>query len=175
MNEIIIKEATVADAALIADLSRRTFYDSFAVDNTVEDMDKFMNEQFTREHLMKEVGAPGNIFLLAYYNGEVAGYARLKELPDITMPANVPAMEIARIYAVETSIGKGVGSALMQRCLDLARQKNKQVIWLGVWEKNQRAIDFYKKWGFERFGEHEFVLGNDVQTDLLMKRQVVKE
>jgi len=172
MNEIIIKEATVEDAALIADLSRRTFYDTFAPFNTVEDMDKFMNEQFTRENLMDEVGAPGNIFLLAYSNGEVAGYVRLKELPDITMPANVPAIEIARIYALKTSIGKGVGSALMQHVIDLARQKNKQIIWLGVWEKNHRAIDFYKKWGFERFGEHDFVLGTDVQTDWLMKREV---
>jgi ribosomal protein S18 acetylase RimI-like enzyme len=173
MNEIIIKEATAGDAALIADLSRRTFYDSFAAYNTVEDMDKFMNEQFSREKLMAEVGAPGNIFLLAYCNGEVAGYVRLKELPDITMPANVPAIEISRIYAVETSIGKGVGSALMQYCIDLARRRNKQVIWLGVWEKNQRAIDFYKKWGFERFGEHEFVLGTDVQTDWLMKKPLI--
>jgi ribosomal protein S18 acetylase RimI-like enzyme len=173
MNEIIIKEATASDAAIIADLSRRTFYDSFAAYNTVEDMDKFMNEQFSREKLMEEVGASGNIFLLAYINGEVVGYVRLKELPDTTIPANVPAIEIARIYAVETSIGKGVGSALMQQCIDIARQKNKQIIWLGVWEKNQRAIDFYKKWGFERFGEHEFVLGTDVQTDWLMKKQLI--
>jgi len=173
MNDIIIKEATSADAALIADLSRRTFYDSFAPFNTTEDMDKFMNEQFTREKLMGEVEAPGNIFLLAYCNGEVAGYARLKELPDITMPANVPAIEIARIYALETSIGKGVGSALMKRIIDIARQKNKEIIWLGVWEKNQRAIDFYKKWGFERFGEHDFVLGSDVQTDWLMKKPLI--
>lgn len=172
MNEIIIRKATINDAALIADISRQTFYDTFAVYNTAEDMNKFMNEQFTPQKLMNEVSVPHNIFLLAYANKEVAGYVRMNEAPNPIMPANVPAMEIARIYAMQKNIGKGVGSALMQHCLTVARERNKQVIWLGVWEKNQKAIDFYIRWGFEKFGEHEFVLGDDVQIDWLMKRVV---
>ena len=166
MNEIIIKQATRKDAALIADVSRKAFYDTFAAYNTAEDMDKFMTEQFSRQKLMDEVEAEGNIFLLAYSNEEVAGYARLCESPDLI---DKKAIEIARIYAVQDSIGKGVGSALMQHCIGIAKERGKQVIWLGVWEKNQRAIDFYIKWGFEKFGEHPFMLGNDAQTDWLMK------
>jgi ribosomal protein S18 acetylase RimI-like enzyme len=170
MNDIRIKEATTADAGLIADLSRKTFYDSFAADNTTENMDKFMNEQFTREKLMEEVGAAGNVFLLAYMGDEVAGYVRLRVTPNPILTDNSSAIEIARIYAVQHSIGKGVGSALMQRCIDIARQKNAGVIWLGVWEKNQKAISFYTKWGFEKFGDHMFMLGNEAQTDWLMKK-----
>lgn len=170
MNDISIKEATTADAALIADLSRKTFYDSFAADNTPENMEKFMNEQFTRERLMKEVGAAGNIFLLAYVGDEVVGYARLREINSTLLIENGPAIEIARIYAVQHSIGKGIGSALMQQCIGIARQKDARVIWLGVWEKNQKAISFYTKWGFEKFGEHMFMLGDDAQTDWLMKK-----
>jgi len=170
MNTIRIAEATKNDAALIADLSRQTFYDSFAADNTKEDMEKFLNEQFTREKLMEEVGAKGNIFLLAYEGDEVAGYARLRETPNPVVVQDDPAMEIARIYAVQKSIGKGVGSALMKQCIEIAKQKNAPVIWLGVWEKNYKAIAFYTKWGFERFGEHVFMVGNDPQTDWLMKK-----
>jgi diamine N-acetyltransferase len=170
MNDISIKEATTADAALIADLSRQTFYDSFASDNTPENMDKFMNEQFTREKLMEEVGAAGNIFLLAYMGDEVVAYARLRETTNPILIENGSAIEIARIYAVKQSIGKGVGSALMQQCINIARQKDARVIWLGVWGKNQKAITFYTKWGFEKFGEHVFMLGNDPQTDWLMKK-----
>lgn len=170
MNDISIKEAITADAGLIADLSRKTFYDAFAADNTQEDMDQFMNEQFTREKLMAEVGAAGNVFLLAYAGDEVVGYVRLRETTNPLLIANGPAIEIARIYAMQHSIGKGVGSALMQRSIEIARQKNAHIIWLGVWEKNQKAISFYTKWGFEKFSEHVFMLGNDAQTDWLMKK-----
>jgi ribosomal protein S18 acetylase RimI-like enzyme len=172
MNEIRIQEATKADAALIADMSRQTFYDSFAADNTKADMDKFLNEQFTRERLMEEVGAAGNIFLLAYEGNEVVGYARIRETPNPIGRKNTPAIEIARIYAVQKSIGKGIGTALMQRCIAIAREKKSTLIWLGVWEKNYKAIAFYTKWGFERFGEHVFMLGNDAQTDWLMKKEL---
>jgi ribosomal protein S18 acetylase RimI-like enzyme len=171
MNDIRIVEASKAEAALIADLSRQTFYDSFAADNTKENMDKFMNEQFTRERLVEEVGAAGNIFLLAFDGDEVVGYARIRETPN-PVADNSKAIEIARIYAVQKSIGKGVGRALMQRCIETGREKNVPVIWLGVWEKNEKAIAFYTKWGFERFGEHIFMLGNDAQTDWLMKKEL---
>jgi ribosomal protein S18 acetylase RimI-like enzyme len=170
MSEIVIKEATAADAALVADLSRQTFYDAFAADNTKTDMDKFMNETFTREKLMVEVGAPGNIFLLAYEGNEAVGYVRMRDTNDPKLFEEGTAIEIARIYAVQTSIGKGVGSALMQRCIDIARHKNARVIWLGVWENNHKAISFYKKWGFSPFGDHVFMLGDDPQTDLLLKK-----
>lgn len=168
----IIRLASTDDKELIADLSRRTFYDSFALQNTKEDMDKFMNGQFTREELMKEVGAEGNVFLLAYINEEVVGYAKLREGEKRPELGNIPSIEIARIYAIQTSIGKGIGSALMKKCIEVAKEMNRQVIWLGVWQFNQLAIDFYIKWGFEIFGEHDFVLGNDVQKDWLMKKDL---
>jgi ribosomal protein S18 acetylase RimI-like enzyme len=168
--KIDICYAGIKDAGLIADLSRETFYESFAAHNTKEDMDKFMNEQFAREALMKEVMTPGNIFLLAYVNNQVAGYAKMREGEKRPEFENRPSVEIARIYAIQLSIGKGVGSALMKKCIEVAKEMKKEIIWLGVWEQNHRAIHFYKKWGFEKFGEHDFILGNDVQRDWLMMR-----
>ena len=169
---INVRIANIKDAELIADMSRQTFYDSFAKDNTRENMDKFMNEQFTREGLIKEVGAERNTFLLAYDNDEPVGYARLRE-NNIPPQLNTDrAIEIARIYAVQTAIGKGVGKALMQKSIDIAKEKKHTTLWLGVWEHNQRAINFYLHWGFEKFADHAFILGDDIQNDWLMKRNV---
>lgn len=169
---LIIRFCDSNDAGLIADMSRQTFLETFAAVNTKENMDKFLEEQFSRKMLMEEVGAPGNIFLLALLDDEPVGYVRMRESSRIKALGNATAIEVARIYATQHSIGKGVGKALMEKCIAIAKEKDKQVIWLGVWEHNQRAIAFYLKWGFEKFGEHEFVLGNDVQTDWLLKKNI---
>ena len=169
---ITIRIATAKDRELIADLSRKTFYDSFVAFNTKENMDKFMNEQFTKDTLMKEVRADNNIFLLAYNENVPVGYVRLRENNIPPKLGTNRAIEIARIYAVQDSIGKGVGTAMMRKCIDIALEKNYHTIWLGVWEHNQRAIDFYTRWGFEKFDEHDFILGNDVQKDWLMKKLI---
>lgn len=167
-----LREATVDDAVLVADISRQTFYDSFAADNTKEDMDKFLREQFTRGKLMLEVGARNNTFFLAYYNNEIAGYLKLRDAGKPAALSGMNVLEIARLYALSTMIGKGVGRLLMQKSIDTAQEGNKEAVWLGVWEKNHRAIDFYTRWGFEKFGEQDFLLGDDVQNDWLMMRRV---
>jgi GNAT superfamily N-acetyltransferase len=164
--------ATVADAEQVADLSRRAFYDTFAEQNTKEDIDIFMDKQFARERLITEVGAPGNTFLLAHADGELAGYAFLCETPVPPELAGARAIEIGRFYAEKHMVGKGIGKALMQKSLETAREMGKEWIWLGVWEHNRRAIAFYTRWGFEKFGEHIFVVGHDPQTDWWMKRRI---
>ena len=160
--------ATTEDAELIADLSRKTFYDSFAAQNTPENMEKFMRDVFTREGLIKEVGAKNNIFFLAYNGDEPVGYVRMRENNAPPELQGKESIEIARIYATTSAIGKGVGKIKMQKCLHIASQLGKELIWLGVWEHNQRAIDFYTRWGFQKFDEHVFQLGDDPQIDWLM-------
>jgi len=167
-----IRQAAAGDAALIADMSRRTFYDAFAAQNTPEDIAQYMDTQFSRESLMAEVGSPGNIFLLAYLGDAPVGYMRLLEHEPPPEMEQEPAIEIVRIYSEQPAIGKGVGKALMQYALDLARKIGKNWIWLGVWEHNHRAIAFYTKWGFEKFGDHPFILGSDTQTDWWMKKKL---
>ena len=167
---ITTRFATLADAELIATLSRQTFYETFAAFNTKENIDQFMNQQFTLEDLVKEVRDRGNIFFVAYEGETPLGYVRMRESKNPPGLAHYNSIEIARIYAVSNAIGKGVGKLLMQQCMDIALEKKKDVIWLGVWEHNHRAIDFYTKWGFEKFGIHEFILGSDIQTDWLMKK-----
>lgn len=170
---VVIRQATADDAKLIADISHQTFYETFIANNSKEDMDKFLNEQFTKGKLILEVGAPDNIFLLAYSDSEVAGYVKLRESKIPLSLETINALEIARIYSLSHFIGRGIGKALMQASIDLAKEKGKEVVWLGVWEKNQRAIDFYTKWGFEKFDETDFLLGNDLQRDWLMKKSLI--
>src|SRR5687767_14922611 len=126
---ITIRFADASDAALIAELSRQTFYETFAAANSKEDMDKFMTEQFTTEKLMEEVGAPNNIFFLAMENEKIVGYARLRENNKPPKLGNANTIEIARIYAVTSSIGKGVGRMLMQKSLDIAAGLKKDTVW----------------------------------------------
>lgn len=156
----------------MADISRRTFYDSFVEYNTEENMRLYLEEQHPRERQMAEVGAPGRTFLLAYHDEEPVGYASLRESDLPSELKGATAIEIVQLYSEQKTIGKGVGKALMETCLDIARQKGKEWVWLGVWEHNQRAIDFYTKWGFERFGEHVFLVGLDAQTDWWMKKKL---
>ena len=170
--EVSLRYATRKDALLIADISRQTFYDTFAAQNTKEDMDKFLEEQFTRGRLIMEVGAKENTFLLAYAGEEVAGYVKLRDGKRPKTLGTEPALEIARLYCTASMVGKGIGKLLMQTSIDIARERDKKLVWLGVWEKNQRAIDFYNKWGFTKFDETDFLLGNDLQRDWLMKREV---
>ena len=172
MSDIIIRYATIPDAELVADLSRKTFYETFGTHNTKENMDKFMKEQFTRESLIKEVSEPGNIFLLAMNEEKPVGYVRMREGEKYPEFGDRDSLEIARIYVVNKFIGTGVGKLMMQKCISLAKEIKKDIIWLGVWEKNKRAISFYTKWGFEKFAEHPFLLGDEVQTDWLMKKEI---
>lgn len=165
--QINIRQATPADAALLADLSRQTFVETFAADNKPQDMELFMQTQFTRAALVAEASAPDALFFLAYAGGEVAGYLRLQL--NESKPAE---LEIARLYAATAFIGKGIGKALMQHALAHAQHLHKACVWLGVWEKNTRAINFYTAWGFEKVGEHNFCVGNDVQRDWIMQKKL---
>jgi ribosomal protein S18 acetylase RimI-like enzyme len=170
---ISIRRAGNEDAPLIADMSRRTFYQTYAPYNTPENMDQFLGTQFTRELLMEEVHSPRNIFLLAFLDGAPAGYTRLfdnsEQPPEL---GGAAAIEIARIYCEQETIGKGVGKALIQACLETGREKGKEWIWLSVWEHNHRAIGFYTKMGFQPFGKHFFILGRDIQNDWCLKKKL---
>lgn len=171
MPEFTIRYANPEDAGLIADLSRKTFHETFGYVNTKENMDKFMTEQFSREKLVKEVTEPGNTFLLAFDDDVPVGYVRLREGKKFPEFEGKDSIEIARIYSINTYLGTGVGQQMMRQCIFIAKELKKEIIWLGVWEKNPRAIAFYTKWGFEKFSEHDFLLGDDQQRDwLLMKK-----
>jgi diamine N-acetyltransferase len=169
---ISIRPAVTEDAPQIASLSRRTFFDSFAKFNSKENMDKFMAEQFSIEFLEAEVKDGSNIFLLAYLDDELVGYAKMTDKHKPEGLEDVAIIELCRIYTEQWTIGQGIGKSLMLECFEIAKAKGKKIIWLGVWQHNEIAIAFYKKFGFEKFGTHIFMLGDDPQTDWLLKRNL---
>ena len=119
---------------------------------------------------MDEIQTAETIFLLVQEDNETIGYAKMRvnliENPD------PKALEIERIYIKKAFHGQKLGALLMQKCIDISREKGYQSLWLGVWEYNPKAINFYRKWDFEIFGTHIFQLGDDAQTDYLMKKDL---
>jgi len=173
MADIRIIQADFSHVSSLCSLGLETFNESFAKFNHPEDMLAYTSIAFHPTHVEKEFNEPGSQFSLAYVNGEVAGYARLRLSNEVNekFPGK-KLMELHRLYVLEKFIGIGLGKALMKHCLSTAQQKETDILWLGVWEHNVRALSFYKKCGFELFGSHEFMLGRDLQTDLLMKKEL---
>ena len=172
---VTTRAAMPRDAALLATLAATTFSDSFAADNTPEDMALYMAGAFGESIQHAELSDPRNIVFLAEQNGEAVGYAMLHQGPAPDVVSGVDPIEIARLYATKRWIGAGIGAALMQRCLDEAAARDQRTIWLGVWEHNARAIAFYRRWGFVDIGAQPFMLGRDMQTDRVMARRVAEE
>lgn len=170
-----IRHATTEDAALIAEIGARTFEETFGPDNTPEDMQSYLAKNFTLEQIKSELVDPGSTFLLAYDDEEPIGYAKLKASKAPESVSGPEPVELVRIYVDQNMIGKGYGSALMISCIEQAKHDGYKTIWLGVWEKNEHAIRFYKKWGFTIAGPRVFVLGSDIQNDFIMERLVVSQ
>jgi ribosomal protein S18 acetylase RimI-like enzyme len=167
-----IRTATLADAEPLAALAERTFRDTFADDNATDDMDAYVRDAFSLDRVRAELADAVNTFLLAFIDGvaQPQGYAKLRNGttdPSVTGPDPV---ELQRLYVDRSAMGQGLGAALMRASLDTARSAGRRTLWLGVWERNARAISFYERWQFETVGEHVFRLGSDEQKDLIMAR-----
>ena len=165
---VVIRPATPHDNKLLAEVGAETFHDSFAEDNTPEDMQVYLSASFSPELQCLELADPRSKFLIAEINGEVVGYSHLKFEVAPHVDVGDRPVEIVRFYSRKQWIGKGVGAQLMEKCLQEAVAAGCDAIWLGVWEINSRAIAFYRKWGFSEAGKQTFQLGDDIQQDLLM-------
>jgi diamine N-acetyltransferase len=169
---VSIRSGQADDNVLLADLGARTFYNAFAADNKAENMAAYIASAFYPLKQAEELADPASVFLIAELGGSAVGYARLLEGEAPAGVGGIRPIELVRIYAEQGWIGHGIGSALMRACLDEARQREHDVLWLGVWEYNPRAIAFYHKWGFLEAGTQTFQLGDELQEDLLMKRDL---
>jgi diamine N-acetyltransferase len=150
-------------------ISKQTFYETFAEVNTAENMQKFLQEAYAIDKLRAEMQNPGSAFYFARQDHNVIGYLKINVGPSQTELKDVDSLEIERIYVAKEFLGKKVGQMLYEKALDIAREMHCKYLWLGVWEHNARAISFYKKNGFVEFGQHKFVLGEDVQIDMMMR------
>ena len=167
-----IRKINIDDLETLRNLSIQTFKETFEEVNTEEDMQKYLDENLSIEKLKTELENPNSEFYFAENNDEILGYLKLNFKDAQTEKLEENHFEIERIYVLKAFLGQKIGQILFDKAIEIGREKNLEYVWLGVWEENHRAIRFYGKNGFEIFGKHDFVLGKDVQTDLLMKMKI---
>lgn len=165
-----IRKAHISDNQVLLKIGRQTFIDTYASKNTPENMASYLEKNFSEKQVSDEISDANNLFLLLENPTEIVGYAKLRYNPEAL--SDRKAIEIERFYVTQDFHGQGLGVVLMDGCVAHAKALGNDVIWLGVWEENPRAISFYKKMGFEIFDTHHFVLGDDAQIDYLMKKEL---
>ncbi len=170
MIEIIA--CTAADLRTLKALALSTFVNSFGHQNTPENMVLYTSKAFSNENMLQELSNPDSQFYFAKSQGEAIGYLKVNFGPAQTDLKEATGMEIERIYLNASFQGNGVGAQLFDFAEALASTSKVTYIWLGVWDQNERAIRFYEKQGFKAFDTHAFYLGNDRQTDILMRKDL---
>lgn len=168
-TKIKIREVEKHEIKTLQKISRITFSEAFAEDNNPQDMADYIAESFSYEKMELEYQNLESQFFFAELDGEIMGYLKLNWGKAQTEDKLTNALEVERIYVLSPFYGKGIGQLLYDKALSIAKNRGFNEIWLGVWGKNYRAIRFYQKNGFTEFGTHTFKLGDDIQTDLLMK------
>jgi ribosomal protein S18 acetylase RimI-like enzyme len=166
---IAIRKVTINDIVELQKISRQTFSETFAASNTEANMAKFLEAGYSLERLGAELNDTGSVFYFAVDDDHVIGYLKLNFGQSQTELKDDHSVEIERIYVLKSYHGKKIGQMLYDQAIQAAREKNADYIWLGVWEENPRAISFYRKNGFVEFDKHIFILGDDEQTDIMMK------
>ncbi len=168
MNSINIRRATVSDAAALSELAARTFAETFAAENSAEDLDAHLRSAYGVAQQTAEIEDKDVITLLAFQGEELAGFAQVRRRSAPNCIAAERAIELHRFYLVRSAQGTGLAAQLMLAVRSSAQELGGLHLWLGVWERNPRAIAFYVKTGFAAAGSHVFMVGSDPQTDLVL-------
>ncbi len=169
MNTIEVYKIGLNEISQLQEIGRQTFYETFAESNSEENMQNYLAEGFTIEKLTSEINNPNSEFYFATFENQIIGYLKINFGEAQTELKDNKTLEIERIYVVKDFHGKSIGQLLYDKAIQIANQKKVDYVWLGVWEENPRAIRFYIKNGFVEFDKHIFKLGNDEQTDIMMK------
>ena len=167
-----IRKCTVQDLDSLCKISIETFYQTFADSNTEENMTAYLDSAYNKEKLYEELCNPDISFFFIYVDESLAGYLKINEYPSQTDINDIDSLELERIYILKEFQGAGLGQDLLEHTISIATEHGKKYIWLGVWEHNERAKHFYQKNGFYRIGAHSFIVGDDVQTDYVMRKDL---
>lgn len=168
-----IKKCNRKDLPILQELSIETFNDTFKDQNSPENMKAYLEKAFHSKQLEKELSNAYSQFFFIFFNSEVAGYLKVNTDDAQSEEMDEDSLEIERIYIKNNFQKNGLGKYLLNKASEIALEHNKQKIWLGVWEKNENAIAFYKKMGFVQTGTHSFYMGDEEQTDLIMTKTLL--
>ena len=169
MEKIAIEKIGLEAIEQLQIISKLTFIETFAAVNTKENMEQYLAENLSVDQLIVELNNPFSEFYFASLDNKVIGYLKINFGLAQTAITDDSTLEIERIYVLKEFYGKGAGQVLYDAALEIAKKRKAPYLWLGVWEENQRAISFYKKNGLVAYDKHIFLLGDDKQTDILMK------
>ncbi len=169
---IELARCTPNDVDALSAIGAATFTETFDDANDPENMRTYIRAAYAPRVLAHEVADPRSSFFLARVDGQAAGYLKLNVGGAQTEDVGPSTLEVQRIYVLRTFKRLGLGTRMMCTALDEAARLRKDTVWLGVWEHNDSARSFYERMGFTRFGSHTFALGDSLQTDFLMSRQV---
>jgi ribosomal protein S18 acetylase RimI-like enzyme len=153
-------------------ISKQTFIETYSSANTNENMMRYVEEEFSLDKLEAEVEDKNSKFYFAKLGSQVVGYLKVNIGDAQTEKIKANTLEIQRIYVLKQYQVKGIGKSLYEQAIKIAKENKVDFVWLGVWEENPKAIRFYEKLGFEAFDKHVFKLGEDLQTDIMMKKLV---
>lgn len=167
-----IRKVYNTDLLLLQEISKNTFRETFTEFNSEENMTRYLNTSFSLENLSKQMDNLNSEFYFAIHEENIVGYLKINTGNAQTEIKEEIGMEIERIYVLKEYHGMRVGQSLFEKAMQLAEEKKVEYVWLGVWENNKRAIAFYSKNGFQVFDRHLFQLGDDVQTDYMMKKRL---
>ncbi|MEZ4820807.1 MAG: GNAT family N-acetyltransferase [Bdellovibrionota bacterium] len=171
-KEHVMQKCTVEDAEQLSQISELTFRQAFAAQNTPENMDDYVDKAFHVAQLQNELKHPHAQFFCMRAQDRMIAYLKINVESAQTEFQSSDALEIERVYVLATHQGQGLGKVLMDKAFQIARQQERTYVWLGVWDRNPKAIAFYKHLGFEVVDQHVFVLGDENQIDLIMQKQV---
>ncbi|MFD0795928.1 GNAT family N-acetyltransferase [Maribacter chungangensis] len=158
-----------SDINTLVSLSKTTFIKAFEKDNDPHDFSAYISTAFNKETLLLQLKNPDSAFYFVYVKEQLIGYMKLNQHQAQTDIKKKDSMELERIYILEAFQGRGYGAMMLDKAVAIAIEANKNFVWLGVWEKNLKAIRFYERYGFVTFGTHPYYVGSDKQTDWLMK------
>ena len=158
--------------SLLRDISIKTYRDTFAESNSEALMLQYFDEALTSEKLLQELQTVGSHFYFIYLHDQLAGFLKVNEGTAQSDEVATNSLEVERFYICKQYLRNGLGKKLMAFAYGLAKQSRKSSLWLGVWEGNLAALAFYKAQGFYKIGEHPFNMGGDMQTDLLLKKDL---
>ncbi|AGN35015.1 GNAT family N-acetyltransferase [Bacillus paralicheniformis] len=168
-----IKRCTLEDLQKLQEIGCETFNETFKHQNSPENMKAYLEKAFHLTQLEKELSNKASQFFFVYCNNEIAGYLKVNTDEAQTEKMGDESLEIERIYIKNEFQKHGLGKYLFNKAMEIAKELNKKKIWLGVWEKNENAIVFYKKMGFVQTGAHSFYMGYEEQTDLIMTKTLL--
>ncbi|MGG4169144.1 GNAT family N-acetyltransferase [Rossellomorea vietnamensis] len=170
---IKLKKCTIEDVHTLREISYDTFNETFKDQNSPENMKSYLEKAFNVEQVETELSHRSSHFYLVYVHEEVAGYLKINTGDAQSEKMGDESLEIERIYIKRSFQKHGLGKYLLNKALEMATEQHLKKIWLGVWEKNENAIAFYKEMGFVETGAHSFYMGDEEQTDLIMSKQIL--